>query len=251
MVFIRLNVFFSMQPIRHPSPTCYVCLLLDHQPPGIQKMQRDGLQFRVTMRYTNRVGKTYYLREGKTKTGNPQYFFSTQQDGNGKAVTRMPDGYEIYEHPENAQVFLRKKQRRLITDIEEQLVKKQVSDLRRSRRYLVDCKDKYITIYESNVDIGQAEELLKDCLTYFRPHSGMNVDQTMTTLVNVYDKNYTPLLRFYLTDKAQRLFRAERYCFRGAIDDWISLGGSDHFRNLVEKYVNILGTDKFFDAPHL
>ncbi|HDH98756.1 MAG TPA: hypothetical protein ENF70_06465, partial [Deltaproteobacteria bacterium] len=62
----------------------------------------------MAVNYTNRTGKTYYLREGKTKSGKPRYFFSAQQQGKGEVVDRIPDGYEIYEHPENAQVFLRK-----------------------------------------------------------------------------------------------------------------------------------------------
>ena len=49
----------------------------------------------MAVQYTNRVAKTYYLREGKTKTGKPRYFFSTQQDGKGNAFLDIPKGYEI------------------------------------------------------------------------------------------------------------------------------------------------------------
>ncbi len=69
----------------------------------------------MTVQYTNRTGKTYYLREGKTKTGKPRYFFSSQQTGKGEVVEHVPEGYEIYEHPENAQVFLRKKRPKIIS----------------------------------------------------------------------------------------------------------------------------------------
>ena len=78
----------------------------------------------MAVQYTNRIGKTYYLREGKTKTGKQRYFFSTQQEGKGAPLEHVPDGYEIYEHPQNAQVFLRKKRPQLITDIEKHLVDK-------------------------------------------------------------------------------------------------------------------------------
>ena len=104
------------------------------------------------MQYRNRVGKTYYLCEGKSKTGKPRYFFSSQQNGKGKAIDKIPDGYEIYEHPENTQVFLRKKRPRLITEIEEQFVKKNLNSLKRLKQYRIDCKDENITIYESNAD---------------------------------------------------------------------------------------------------
>jgi hypothetical protein len=76
----------------------------------------------MVVHYTNRIAKTNYLREGKTKTGKPRYFFSPQKHGKGEEVYRIPDGYEIYEHPENAQVFLRKMRPQLITDLEKLIV---------------------------------------------------------------------------------------------------------------------------------
>ncbi len=61
----------------------------------------------MSVKFTNRIRQTYYLREGKTKKGKPSYFFSTKQVGKVKIVMQIPDGYEIYEHPENAQVFFK------------------------------------------------------------------------------------------------------------------------------------------------
>ena len=57
--------------------------------------------------YKNRKGKTHYLHVGKTKTGKPKYYFSMKKDG--ELVDAMPVGYEIYEHPANAQVFFAQK----------------------------------------------------------------------------------------------------------------------------------------------
>ncbi len=63
--------------------------------------------------YTNKSKKTYYLHHGKTKTGKPRYHFSMKDKGN--LMEKIPEGYEIYEHPSNAQVFLRKKQPQILT----------------------------------------------------------------------------------------------------------------------------------------
>ena len=203
----------------------------------------------MAMQYTNRIGKTYYLREGKTKTGKPRYFFSAQKNGKGETLDHIPDGYEVYEHPENAQVFLRKKRPQLITDLEKQFVKKHADALERSKRYRVDCKDECITIYESNTDIGNIKNFFGDFLNRTSVRPEVDLDDTMATLVNMADRQYTAMLRFRLIDKEQRMFTAERFCFRGAIDDWIYLGGPDALENLVES-INLLGTDKFFDAPY-
>ena len=45
----------------------------------------------------NKGKKTYYLHQGKTKTGKPKYYFSTKIKGD--LVEEIPEGYEIYEHP--------------------------------------------------------------------------------------------------------------------------------------------------------
>ena len=116
----------------------------------------------MAVQFTNRIGKQYYLREGKTKTGKPRYFFSVQQQGKGEVVDQIPAGYEIYEHPENAQVFLRKIRSQLISDLERQLVEKAVKALRRSKWYIIDRKDEYITIYESNADVENIKKIFSD-----------------------------------------------------------------------------------------
>jgi hypothetical protein len=63
------------------------------------------------------------------------------------------------------------------------------------------------------------------------------------------DQNYQPIMRFCLVDKERRLFTAERFCFRGSIDDWIELGWgeTDTLQMLVKRYVKALGTDAFYD----
>lgn len=55
--------------------------------------------------HKNRRGITYYLHEGKTKTGKPRYFFA-KTVGEG-ALTKVPDGFEVSESI-NAIVSLRR-----------------------------------------------------------------------------------------------------------------------------------------------
>ena len=43
-------------------------------------------------------------------------------------IEHVPEGYEIYEHPENARVFLRLKRPQIITDIEKHLGTDQLFD---------------------------------------------------------------------------------------------------------------------------
>ncbi len=203
----------------------------------------------MAVHYTNRIGKMYSLREGKTKTGKPRYFFLAKKHGKGEIVDRIPDGYEIYEHPENAQVFLRKIRPQLITDLEKLLVNKAVKALQRSKRYIIDCKNENITIYESSADVGEVENIFGDFLKHTPLRPGMTADDAMNVLVNAANHRYMAMLRFRLSDKKRRTFTAERFCFRGAIDDWINIGGPDNLKTLVEIYIVLLGTDSFFDSP--
>ena len=200
----------------------------------------------MTLQYTNRTGKTYYLSEGKTKSGKPQYHFSLKEKDS--SVDKIPEGYEIYEHPENAQVFMRKIRPRLITELEEQFVKNQVKALQKTHRYLIDCKDKYITIYESNTNIENAQGRFGDLLGRMGFSAGMSMDNMMEGFTNVVDQNYIAMLRFCLEDKQKRIFSVERFCFRGAKDKWIYLDQSEKFRDLVKQYVGILGTDQFYES---
>ncbi|MDY0222652.1 MAG: hypothetical protein RBR67_16090 [Desulfobacterium sp.] len=199
----------------------------------------------MAVQFTNRICKQYYLREGKTKTGKPRYFFSAQQKGKGEIVDQIPAGYEIYEHPENAQVFLRKIRPQLITDREKQLVEKAVKALQRSKRYIVDFKDKDITIYESSVDVENIKKILSDSPSFALLRSGNRVDDVIDMLVGGH---YMAMLRFHLENKEQRTFTVERFCFRGAIDDWIYLDGPENLQTLIDMHVELLGTDGFYDS---
>jgi len=66
-----------------------------------------------------------------------------------------------------------------------------------------------------------------------------------------YEQNahFTPVFRFTLVDPQERLFIAERFCFRGSIDDWMGLcnGGPDSLRTLAKRYVRHLGEDSFYE----
>ncbi|MEI8375624.1 MAG: hypothetical protein WCJ35_22615 [Planctomycetota bacterium] len=73
----------------------------------------------MSMKHVNRKRDTYFLHEGKTKTGKPKYFFSKESEG--ILLDTIPNGYEVYENP-NAQVFLRKITPQVITNEEVQIV---------------------------------------------------------------------------------------------------------------------------------
>jgi hypothetical protein len=184
--------------------------------------------------YVNRRRKTYYLHQGKTKTGKPKYFFSTT--GEGALAEKIPAGYEIYENA-NAQVFLRKIQPQLIHDTEKAIVEKHLGKLRRSLRYVIDVKGKVITIFESVQDVGLMEEWLEEISCPEGTDPKTFLDRATS---------FMPVMRFVLENEADRTFRTERFCLIGSVDGWIVVGRPDRLDALVKKYIKHLGTESFY-----
>ena len=114
----------------------------------------------------------------------------------------------------------------------------------------MDCLDEYITIYESNIDKAHLNNILKNFLQQSATPSGVDTDDVIKTVVNVADRDYTAILRFRLVEPNLRLFSVERFCFRGSIDDWIYVDGPYKLDDLAKKWINMLGTDNFFESPY-
>jgi len=186
----------------------------------------------------------------KQKQGNLDIFSQLSKTGKAKQLNRYLTGMKFMNIRKMPKCFCGKKRPQLITDIEKRIVAKHIKTLQHSRRYRVDCKDEYITIYESNADIGNLKSIFGDFLNHTPLCSGMNVDDAMSTLVSIADHHYTAMLRFRLVDKKRRRFMAERFCFRGAIDGWMHIGGPDDLKTLLERYMKLLGTEEFFDSPY-
>lgn len=135
----------------------------------------------MSVTYINRKGDTYYLHQGTTKKGNPNYYFAKKEPD--APVETIPDGYEIYENP-NAQVFLRKILRKirpkLITDDEMATVRQGVKAYAQVKHFLLDVKKNAIIITERYCFRGSiddwiqisAPDVLEKLVRQFVPHLG-------------------------------------------------------------------------------
>ena len=54
-------------------------------------------------------------------------------------------------------------------------------------------------------------------------------------------------MRFILVDVEKRPFAPERYCFRGSVDDWITIGPPEPIQRLADKYLKHLGRESLFE----
>jgi hypothetical protein len=190
----------------------------------------------VPITHTNAKGKTYYLHQGTTKTGKPKYYFSMER--NGALAESIPAGFEIYEKA-NAQVFLRRIPPKIINDEERQAVEDGMRKYAAVQDYKIDVKGNAIVVYTADQDIETLAGLFQDLY----PDPTTN-PQLLTLLRN--EIHYSPMLQFLLEDAQRRLFTAQRYCFRGAIDDWIDIAYGP-LTQLVKQYVPHLGQESYFD----
>lgn len=188
----------------------------------------------MSVKYTNAKGRVYYLHKGQTKTGKERYYFSMKNEG--PICTSIPEGYEIYEHP-NAQVFLRKIPKKIILDEEIGIVEDGMKNYSSIKAYKIDVRKNIVQIYTPNQDV----DALENILSRFSPLPGVT-KQAINDVVN-----YSPDMQFVLIDNDKRTFVAQRYCYLGRIDDWINIGGPDSLGALVTKYIKHLGKESFFD----
>jgi hypothetical protein len=193
--------------------------------------------------YTNRKGRKYYLCQGVTKSGKPRYYFSREQKD--KLVDEIPEGYEITESV-NGIVSLSKFRPKLLSEQEIAIVEAAIKNHPQGKRYRLSVKSKELTIYE------QVGPDLQEIATMMVKELGLpgviteDFNRRMEEEHNIYAQ-YTPVMKFVLSDKANRLFRAERMCYLGSVDDWINIGYNKTIEELANELVPTLGTDAFFE----
>ena len=64
----------------------------------------------------------------------------------------------------------------------------------------------------------------------------------------IQNANYMAVMRFVLAEPEKRLFLAERFYFRGSVDDWIDIGGpAQKLPGLLKKFVKHLGKESLLE----
>ena len=185
--------------------------------------------------YINRKGTTYYLCKGITKTGKPRYFFA--REPKGEAIDAIPEGYQI-EESVNGIVSLVKDRPKLIAPEETAVVEAALKRHPKGGNYRLGVKHNQIVVYER---LGPDVKNLNAILGIFGP-----LDQRAREYLD-HSAQYTPIMRFILDDPEKRDYHAERWCYRGSIDDWIYAGQSGKIETLARKLIPTLGTDDFYE----
>jgi len=193
----------------------------------------------MAVQYLNRKGDKYYLLAGQTKTGKPKYYMSKKLGEN--AVQSVPEGYEIHESPADGLVHVRKIRPSRLLPQEREQVSQAIRELTGQELFLVDIDGDSLVIYWPDTNADRTLEVLT---------RGRYVTTSRRESMKAWLEStgsYSAMLRFTLVDADRRLFTAERWCFRGSIDDWIPLRGRQPLEVLLQAYVPHLGQESFFD----
>jgi hypothetical protein len=191
--------------------------------------------------HNNCYDEVYVLNEGKTTTGKPRYYFSKKT--NGQLPETIPEGYEIYERP-GGMVYLRKIKISPIFEEELKYVQGKISFLcdQESEKSLSDLRK----VFEANIPsliYPKSQAILSHLQTRFEAE----IRDNEIVIYRVQHSNAQPIMKFELIDKDVREFSAYRWCFRGSIDDWVTIGFSGKLKKLVDQYCQALGTDDFYE----
>lgn len=189
------------------------------------------------MKYVNRFGSCYYVFQGVTKTGKPKYYVSRKPESeSGVPIDALPDDFELFESPEDARVSIRKRVPLEISENELQFVREQIDARVSNIPTRVVCERRCIVIYESEVSNGLSS--LGAMLGGWIP-TNLRAPQ--------FSGHMSPAFRFKLISKKDRIFEAQRYCFRGSINDWISLDHEGTLDELCPYYLKHLGKESFYE----
>jgi len=190
--------------------------------------------------YTNRKGFTYLLNKGVTKTGKPRYYFSREQKD--EPVEEIPPGYQISESV-NGIVSLVKIRPQLILPKEVASVETVLKRHPKTKNYRIAVKNNQIVIYERvGLDADAFADLFDGAGLFVSRRDKERAEEFLDRTAQ-----FTPVMRFILDDQETREYHAERWCYRGSIDDWIYAGHSGKIDQLAKKLTPKLGTDDFFE----
>ncbi len=189
--------------------------------------------------HTNRRGDVYYLQSGKTKTGKPRYYLGRKLTG--APVERVPDGYEIWENPANAQVYVRKFRPSPIIEAEREFLEEAIRTQAGLAHFVVDIEGPHLVVYLIDQDPDDVAGLIGGMFGAPDGLFGASRDWA------VRNAEYSKMMRFTLVDEDERIFAVERWCFRGSIDDWSPLFGRGPLPDVVDRYVEHLGQESFYE----
>jgi hypothetical protein len=187
--------------------------------------------------YTNRLGRTYYLHQGTTKTGKPRYFVA--RSIRAKALFEMPTGFEFTESI-NGVVSVRRiaESETTIPESDVELVRSALLQHEHLERHQVHCISDEIVIYEPR-------EVYSD--SFLSETFGLISTQAKRRIADFRQRSvkYDPVMKFVPALSTGEVYAAFRMSYRGE-GGWHQFAIGD-LEKLAGNYVWRIGTDELFE----
>ena len=194
--------------------------------------------------YQNRRGDTYFAHVKQTKTGALTYYAAKTRDAAKAAV--LPTEFEFYENPTTA-VSIRRKLVSDVTDVEHKAVSLAVDALCTVALDTVklDRTKSSLVVWlagEPFTERDEADGMAPNKAAFPMRFASARLRQMQFMAV----LRFTPVSPRETKAQATRQFFAERYCWRGSVDDWLPIG-SGSLNQLLGNFIPHLGKDSFYE----
>jgi hypothetical protein len=196
-------------------------------------MKRPEAKSKPAFMYTNRLGTTFYLHQGKTKTGKTRYYVAkTLGDG---ALAALPSGFDVSESI-NGVVSVRRKrdETNAIPDADVASVAAELSVHPHLEGYVARGEGDAIVVFEPHPRPSELKKLAQ-MLGAYRP-------ATFVT-ERLKRAQYTPVLKF---ERDGASYAVHRMTYRGHGGwSWSLQVGA--LNVLAKTFLPKVGTDDFFE----
>jgi len=185
--------------------------------------------------YTNRMGDTYYLHEGRTKTGKIRYFLAKKpREG---ILSTMPKGYEFSESINGVVSVRRIKEAEVrIPDSDIALVQAEMDCHPHLCEHRIDIVKGEIVVFEPANPLSELPEEMVRSFPMLAHRSLSSVHRRV---------RYNPVMKFVPLQK-ESAYSAHRMTYRGE-GGWSWPLASGPLHELTKKLLRYVGTDEFFE----
>ena len=187
----------------------------------------------MALTFKNQLNQPYYVKAKETKTGKMTYFLTKKLDD--ACLDKLPVEYEVFEKYDSRMMFIRKSKPTLFSKEDLKVIEKELKKNKAIGDFKLDCYDNEIKIYVAEDD--ESSELS----AFMRLMGGR--------IMNF--KNYHERMKIKIESAHDnKSYQFMRFCYRGSIDDWITIGEGKNLHKLAQKILIHLGEDSYYELSY-
>lgn len=187
--------------------------------------------------FKNSKGKAYFIKSKLTKKGNTTYYMTKKEEES--CLDEIPEGYEVVEKYDSGLLFVRKKQQSLFSLKEINSIKTSLDHNKSLVDYRVSINGKEIAIY--TVEKETNDRIAESPLSSFFKMAQSN--QYKSAWQN-FEERMKVIIR---KNKSGKEFEVKRFCYRGSVDDWITVGVESDIAEVGKRYLIHLGKESYYE----